>query len=195
MDQSNLPNSDPTILLLNEIEILGAQTRLMELYLKQAQATAANNANRSEQQHQAELAALRAVLAEKEQTLSQLETSVVADRHLSERVQEIEAKLADRQRIIDDRQSQLTAARNDLATLRDRISELESARQRAQSAAATSDVQSKQLQAELNGLSQELETNRRDFDDHLLSARQTETGLREHLQQLQSPLTQQQLLS
>src|SRR5258706_11655544 len=146
MDQSNLPNSAPRCLLRNEIEILGAQPRLMELYLKQAQATAANNANRSEQQHQAELAALRAKLAEKEQTLSQLEASMVADRHLSERVQEVEAELADRQRIIDDRKAQLTAARNDLATPRDRISALESARQRAQAAAANSDDERKQLQ-------------------------------------------------
>src|SRR5258706_16270612 len=132
MDQSNLPNSDPTFLLLNEIEILGAQTRLMELYLKQAQATAANNANRSEQQHQAELAALRAKLAEKEQTLSQLEASMVADRHLSERVQEGEAELADRQRITDYRKAQLTAPRNDPTTRRDHISALEAAGQPAE---------------------------------------------------------------
>ena len=44
MEQSPYPNSDPSILLLNEIDILLAQTRLMELYLKQAQATAANDA-------------------------------------------------------------------------------------------------------------------------------------------------------
>jgi len=195
MDQSNLPNSDPTILLLNEIEILGAQTRLMELYLKQAQATAVNHANRSEQQHQAELAALRAVLAEKEQNLSQLEASLFADRHLSERVQKLEAELADRQRISDNRQADLTAARNDVAALRDRINDLESARQRAQAAAASADEQSKQLQTELSGLRQELETNRRDFDDQLLSSRQAETSLRAQLQQLQSQLNEKQLWS
>ena len=39
---NNQKKSDPAILLLNEIDILLAQTRLMDLYLKQAQATAAN---------------------------------------------------------------------------------------------------------------------------------------------------------
>ena len=42
MDTPKYQKSDPAILLLNEIDILLAQTRLMELYLKQAQATAAN---------------------------------------------------------------------------------------------------------------------------------------------------------
>ena len=42
MDLPKYPKSDPAVMLLNEIEILLAQTRLMELYLKQSQATAAN---------------------------------------------------------------------------------------------------------------------------------------------------------
>jgi len=59
MESTPYPNSDPAILLLNEIEILLAQMRLMELYLKQAQATAANDAARAHQEHQTELARLR----------------------------------------------------------------------------------------------------------------------------------------
>ncbi len=67
MDTPGSPQSDPSRLLLNEIEILLAQTRLMELYLKQAQVSAAHKAVAVDELHQAELAALRRALAEKEQ--------------------------------------------------------------------------------------------------------------------------------
>jgi hypothetical protein len=72
MDQSSFINSDPSILLLNEIEILLAQTRLMELYLKQAQATAANETARSINSTKTELASLRASPGGKEKIFHQL---------------------------------------------------------------------------------------------------------------------------
>jgi len=52
MDAPKYQKSDPAILLLNEIDILLAQTRLMELYLKQAQATAANENARLHEQYE-----------------------------------------------------------------------------------------------------------------------------------------------
>src|SRR5439155_27039703 len=67
MDTPKTPLSDPSILLLNEIEILLAQSRLLELYLKQSQATAAYETARAYGWHQSELAELHAALSEKEQ--------------------------------------------------------------------------------------------------------------------------------
>ena len=55
MDRPGSPPNDPSLLLLNEIEILLAQTRLMELYLKQAQVSAAHKAIGVREQHQANL--------------------------------------------------------------------------------------------------------------------------------------------
>ena len=65
MDTPGYPQNDPSLLLLNEIEILLAQTRLMELYLNQAQVNAAHKAVGVEELHQAELAALRRALPKK----------------------------------------------------------------------------------------------------------------------------------
>ncbi|HWH76694.1 MAG TPA: hypothetical protein VNT76_04960, partial [Candidatus Binatus sp.] len=193
MDQSKLPNTDPTILLLNEIEILLAQTRLMELYLKQAQATAANAAISSERQHQAELDLLRAALAAKEKNLAQLQASIVVPdpRHVK-RVQEIEAELIDKQRVIDDRQAELASARSEIATLHDRIRELSAASQRTQAAAAISAAQSEKLQSDLEALGQELEKNRRDFDVHLGSSHELQHNLRAQLQQLHTEVAEKQ---
>ena len=65
MDLPSKSASDPLTLLLNEIEILLTQSRLVELYFKQSQATAAYEGARAREQHQAELTGLRAALAEK----------------------------------------------------------------------------------------------------------------------------------
>lgn len=52
--------SDPPALLVNEIEILLAQARLMELYLKQAEAEAADEMARLHERYENELKTLRA---------------------------------------------------------------------------------------------------------------------------------------
>ena len=56
----------PSLFLVNEIEILFTQVRLIELYVKQAQATAANEAARIREHFQAELTALQKDLRQKE---------------------------------------------------------------------------------------------------------------------------------
>jgi chromosome segregation ATPase len=62
MDEFKSP--DPLVLLLNEIDILLAQMRLMELCVQQAQTTANYERERAQQKHEAELAAIRYTLAE-----------------------------------------------------------------------------------------------------------------------------------
>ena len=62
MDEFKSP--DPLVLLLNEIDILLAQMRLMELCVQQAQAKVNYERERAQQKHEAELAAIRDTLAE-----------------------------------------------------------------------------------------------------------------------------------
>ena len=62
MDEFKSP--DPLVLLLNEIDILLVQMRLMELCVQQAQAKVNYERERAHQKHEAELAAIRYTLAE-----------------------------------------------------------------------------------------------------------------------------------
>ena len=159
MDQSSFINSDPSILLLNEIEILLAQTRLIELYLKQAQATAANETARLNQQHQTELASLRAALAAREN----IPPIVAPDPKLTQRVETIESELGANRLLINKRDRELAAAQADAARLRSEIAELEMVRQLAQTAALESARARESLQAELATLRQELEAKQHEF--------------------------------
>jgi len=187
MEQSNIPKSDPSILLLNEIEILLAQTRLMELYLKQAQATAANETARINERHQAELAALRAALAAKEN----IAPIVAPDPELTQRLEESESELVAKQQILHQRDHELAAAQADAARLRGEIAELETARQLAQTAALESARARESLQAELATLRQELESKQHEFTQRQRDAQEMEQALRQQLTQLQNELNVQ----
>jgi len=86
MDSPKFTKSDSTVLLLNEIDILLAQTRLLELYLKQSQATAANETAR--------IPALQTELSEKQRMLesrdAELQNTKAETVILRERVAELE---------------------------------------------------------------------------------------------------------
>jgi hypothetical protein len=58
------PYDHPSLLLVNEIEILFAQIRLMGLYVTQAEATAGKNTARLRERFQADLTALELTLAQ-----------------------------------------------------------------------------------------------------------------------------------
>ncbi|MGH7887362.1 MAG: hypothetical protein ACREPG_05820, partial [Candidatus Binatia bacterium] len=117
MDPNPYSTSDPSILLLNEIDILLAQTRLMELYLKQAQATAANDAARLHQKHQAEIERRRADLAEKEQSAEKHAELIAQERKLAAQIDDLEAQLNHQQRSLDDRGTEIEAARLEIGGL------------------------------------------------------------------------------
>ena len=82
MDPAKFQKTDPAILLLNEIDILLAQTSLMELYLKQAQATAADVNARLQEKYETDLASLRSALDAAAQQLQE-RPSTEAHRHMS----------------------------------------------------------------------------------------------------------------
>lgn len=92
MDEFKSP--DPLVLLLNEIDILLAQMRLMELCVQQAQAKANYERERAQQKHEAELAAIRYTLAESQRVPTDGSAEAV------------EAKLLENLRTIEDELNQ-----------------------------------------------------------------------------------------
>src|SRR5262245_11202940 len=94
MDVPKYSKSDPGVMLLNEIEILLAQTRLVELYLRQAQASAASEIAGLHERYQAELLALRHQLQTNQQ---ELQTQAIS-RELQEKLQTELAQLQDQLR-------------------------------------------------------------------------------------------------
>jgi myosin heavy subunit len=116
MNSVSPQTSDPSVLLLNEIDILLAQMRLIELYVKQAQAAAANHTVGLHQQHQAEIVRLRTELADKER---------ISQQHAASQLADLTAQLKDKQHSLDQYAKQLDAPRNEIATLLERQSTVE----------------------------------------------------------------------
>jgi hypothetical protein len=193
MDSPNYPKSDPSLLLLNEIEILLAQTRLMELYLKQAQVTAATDAARIQEQHQAELAALRYALAEKEQLLTARQNTVrETEKNLFQQVQNLQHQVSDQQRRFDECNTQLHHADSEVAALREGIAQLQTAKAEAEAAAQQATSTRQELQSALTALRRELEDNQREFQRQQLVSRALQENLHGQLEQLSSQLAEKQ---
>ena len=92
MDAFNSPN--PLLLLLNEVDILLAQLRLMELCAHQAQAKVNYERERAQQKYETELASIRDALAGSQR----VETDSAAEA--------IEAKFLENMRTIEDELNQ-----------------------------------------------------------------------------------------
>ena len=190
MDTPGYPQSDPSRLLLNEIEILLAQTRLMELYLKQAQVSAAHKAVAVDELHQAELAALRRALAEKEQVVA---TQSANEKTLAEQIENLQARVGDQQNLLASKEGQQRQADAELAGLRQRIVDLETAKKQSEAAAQRSSQTCRDQEAALAALRLELEENRRDFQRQQLLAQELDESARQQLAGLQNQLVESQV--
>jgi chromosome segregation ATPase len=189
MDLENYPKSHPSILLLNEIDILLAQLRLLELYLKQAHSTAALDAARLEQQHQDELGSVRAALAETER-LALNQAAVLTDQ-----LQGIQGRFDEKERLLDQRDRELDQVKSEHADLRAEFAELELAHRNVQTAALAAATTSQNLQAEIEALRHQLGRNQQETQQQQESAQQTEHGLREQLAESQAELSKSQAFS
>ena len=111
---------NPSLVVVND-EILSTQLRLMELYVKQAEAMAANEAARAQERFQTELTALQEELKQKELALeTQQALSHQADQDLRAEVQELRARLLATQCSLQVRQTELNFARSDTHALHQR---------------------------------------------------------------------------
>jgi chromosome segregation ATPase len=167
MDSPNFIKSDSANLLLNEIDILLAQLRLLELYVKQSQASAAREIARIQEQYQAELKQNRRDAA-------------------------LQDQLSGKQRLLESRDIELQTAKAETASLRGRIAELEMARHQAQAVEQEFAINRQDLQVEVAGLRHQLETKQADFEQQQIVSRALQQGLEEQLAQLGNQLTERQ---
>jgi chromosome segregation ATPase len=193
MDSPKFTKSDSTVLLLNEIDILLAQTRLLELYLKQSQATAANETARIHEEYQAELKLVREHSAfgdNAQPPAARPSTSDVRVRQLDDPA--LQNELREKQRLLDIRDAELQSAKAETAILRERVAELEMLHQQAQAVAQEFAINRQGLQVELAALRHELEKDQQDFERQQGIARALQEGLEEQLAKLQAELTERQ---
>lgn len=196
MDSPKFFKSDPAVLLLNEIDILLAQTRLMELYLKQSQATAAHETARIHEEYQADLKRLssRPAFGDNEQPSSADQTTVgVAEQKLRDSA--LQNQLSEKQRLLENHDNELQNANSETAILRDRIVDLETAHQQAQVVEQEFAINRQHLQSEVATRRHQLEQNQQDFEKQQLIWRALQEGLEEQLAQLQDQLREKQTTS
>jgi chromosome segregation ATPase len=175
---------DPSLALIND-EILSTQVRLMELYVKQAQATAANEAAKAQERFQAELTALQTELKQKNLALeSQKALFHQTDRNLKAGLR---ARLLGSQRLLEARETDLGTT--DAQALRQRIAQLESTVQKTQ---LTTEIEAararERWQAELAALKGELERTESPLSVIQTSLDEVEGTLGAEIQDLRSQL-------
>ncbi|HEY7316633.1 MAG TPA: hypothetical protein VIE89_03595 [Candidatus Binatia bacterium] len=170
---------DHTSLVDINDEILAAQVRLMELYVKQAHATAANDAAIAQERFQAELTTLRNELQQKELALEAHQTvSDQANRHLRAELTELQIQLLTSQRLLEDRKADLDAARLAATELRERVAQLELTIQEVQASSAIEIKRSREvLETELANFKRQLEQKESALQMLQNSAREAEDTL------------------
>jgi plasmid stabilization system protein ParE len=132
MDIPKFSKSDPLIVLLNEVEILLAQTRLMELHVKRAESLTGDRIARLQEEYQSELAALRSALAKSDEALAAQKSVLAGTPELRERIELLEEQLRAERQILEERDAEILHANSDIARLQDHVDQLESAGEWAQ---------------------------------------------------------------
>ena len=179
----------PSLVLVND-EILSTQVRLMELYLKQAEAMAANEAARAQERFQTELTALQEELKQKEIALeTQQALSHQADQNLRAEVQELRARLLATQCSLQVRQTELDFARSDAHVLQQRIAQSESTVQKAYASIEIEVARARETwQEELSALEAQLERKESALQLLQASVKEVEGRLRAEVLDLRSQL-------
>jgi len=193
MDISQYRKLDPSVLLLSEIEILVAQTRLIEVYVKQAKATAEIETARVHEQHQSQLAALTAEIGEKENLLSNLRTKLdEAGGSAQNRLQALQNQLQEQQRVLDRRKDEIQRTESEIGSLRTQILHLEFLQNEKEAAAQEAQRTRDRLEADLARLRNELEEASLELQEQRGVSREREEGLRRELQELNTRLAEQE---
>src|SRR5499433_1527806 len=179
----------PSLVLIND-EILSTQVRLMELYVKQAEAMAANEAARAQERFQTELTTLQEKLKQKEVALeTQQALSHQADQDLRAEVQELRARLLATQCSLQVRQTELDFARSDAHVLQQRIAQSESTVQKAYASIEIEVARARETwQEELSALEEQLERKESALQQLQASTKEVEGNLRAENQDLRSQL-------
>ena len=179
MDISQYRKLDPSVLLLSEIEILVAQTRLIEVYVKQAKATAEIETAQVREQYQSQLAALTAAIGEKENLLSDLRTKLHEAGGLAQnRLQALQNQLQEQQSVLDRRNDEIHRTESELASLRAQILHLVLSQDEKEAAAQEAQRTRDRLESDLARLRNELEEASLELQEQRVVSREREEGLR-----------------
>ena len=193
MDISQYRKLDPSVLLLSEIEILVAQTRLIEVYVKQAKATAEIETAQVREQYQSQLAALTAAIGEKENLLSDLRTKLHEAGGLAQnRLQALQNQLQEQQSVLDRRNDEIHRTESELASLRAQILHLVLSQDEKEAAAQEAQRTRDRLESDLARLRNELEEASLELQEQRVVSREREEGLRRELQDLNTRLADQE---
>ena len=207
MESHNYHNRDYSIVLRDEIAILLAQTRLIELYAKQAQATAATELAQTHEQYRTAFAVLRAELAERERLLQESQGNGQAgNQDLQNQIEDLKARLEEKQQLLGHRDAELQGTRSEIASLLTRISQLEAGKQNTEAELQQAERFRRDLEAQLNALRQELRDNHFQLEqeravlkerDEALEEQQgamaqLEHELRSHIHELKNQLDQKE---
>jgi chromosome segregation ATPase len=193
VDISQYRKLDPAVLLLSEIEILVAQTRLIEVYVKQAKAMAEMETARVHEQYQSQLAALTAEMGEKENLLSDLRTKLHETDGLAQnQLQALRNQLQEQRSVLDHRNDEIQRTESELASLRAQILRLESSQNEKEAAVQDAQRTRERLEADLARLRDELEKASLELQEQRGVSRDREEGLRRELQELTTRLAEQE---
>ncbi len=184
--------SEPSIRLLNEIDILLTQVRLAELYLKQAQTAAADEVARVHERYESELENLRTAINQKERSPEESSARVAATENLHRQIQDLEARLEAHRRLLENRDQDLQRATAEVLTSRSQIAELQSAKDEALTAARDAEHVRHELQTELGKLRDEIGQKTLELQQHRSGSRGSEQILQDRLRRLQDKLAQEQ---
>src|SRR5581483_2566021 len=184
-----LPTSDPLPLLLSEIDILLAQARLVELYLKQSQAAALFERQRERERHSAEAAELRAALAQSEQALATIQQGAEGrEQGLREQARRLEAAIDEIRREIRERDAALDRAEAANAELRAELRQSEEAGAAARTAAQRFHDAERAWQSEIAALHARLEEKQGVLENERRAAVELSEAQQSRLVQLQAEL-------
>jgi len=193
MESLTYRKTDPAVMLQNEIEILLTQIHLMELYIKQAQATAANEAARHRDAQQAELLALRVALEKKENELKQYQSTTPAvDHTLNEKLQALQNRLENAEGLLHDREREVQEKNTEIRSLRARMALVESEMRDRDAAADAAKSLGHRLESELTALRNELEGKNAELLRFQATTKEREGHWRGQVQQLEALLGEKQ---
>jgi DNA repair exonuclease SbcCD ATPase subunit len=184
--------SAPSVRLLNEIDILLTQVRLAELYLRQAQAAAADHVARIQERYESELENLRALIRQKERCFDESSARIAATETLNLQIQDLQPHLEEHRRLLEQRME--TSAGDRGANFAAANQQLQSANAEAVAAVRDAERIRQDLQTELGKLRNEIGQRTRELRQHQPAAQESQRCLQDQLGRLKGELAQAQVL-
>jgi len=192
MEPVKYQRSAPSVQLLNEIDILLTQVRLAELYLKQAQAAAADHVVRIQERYESELEKLRAAISQKERSLDESSARIAATETLYLQIQDLQDRLEEHRRLLENKDRELQRVTAEFLSSRSQITQLQSANNEALTAARNAERVRQDLQTELGKLREEIAQKTLALEQHRSAAGESEQLLQVQLRRLQDELALEQ---